>query len=92
MVAVRISEQADRSLFDTLRYVYQDNPVAAVDLIVDLQERIVQTLGTFPEAGARWHGEQRFLAIRRFTFIYRIDAPTGEVVVLDVFGPGMDWR
>ena len=41
MVAVRISDQADRALLEALIYIYQDNPVAAVDLIADLQKRIV---------------------------------------------------
>ena len=92
MVAVRISDQADRALLDALIYIYQDNPVAAFDLIADLQKRIVQTLEVFPEAGARWRGDQRFLTIRHYTFVYRHDAVREEVLVLDVFGPGMDWR
>jgi hypothetical protein len=46
----------------------------------------------FPDAGVVWQGERRSLTIRRYTFIYRHDAAKGEVVVLDVHGPGMDWR
>ena len=92
MVAVQISDQADRALLEALVYIYQDNPVAAVDLIADLQKRIVQTLGLFPEAGTKWHGDQRLLTIRGYTFVYRHDAARGEVLVLDMFGPGMDWR
>ena len=91
-VAVQISDQADRALLDALVYIYQDRPEAAVDLIADLQKRIVQTLGTFPEAGARWQGDQRMLTIRGYTFVYRFDAVKGEVLVLDVYGPGMNWR
>ena len=36
--------------------------------------------------------ESRFLTIRRPTALYRFDATRGEVMVLDVFGPGMDWQ
>ena len=75
-----------------LRYIAQDNPAAAVDLTTDLQKRIVQTLETFPESGMKWQGDRRALTIRRYAFIYRYDAAGGEVVVMNVFGPGMDWR
>ena len=92
MVVVRISVEADRARLDALNYISQDNPAAAVNLIIDLQKRVVQTLSVFPDAGVKWDGERRLLTIRRYTFIYRHDAAKGEVVVLDVFGPGMDWR
>ena len=91
-VAVQISDQADRALLEALVYIYQDRQEAAVDLIADLQKRIVQTLGTFPEAGVKWEGDQRMLTIRGYTFVYRFDAGKAEVLVLDIFGPGMDWR
>ena len=92
MTSVRISDEADRALLEALTHIAQDNPVAAVNLIADLQERVVGTLSLFPEAGEKWHDGQRFLTIRRYAFVYRHDVATGEVVVLDVFGPGMDWR
>ena len=92
MTRVRISAKADRALIEALRFISQDNPVAAVDLIADLQERVVQTLSTFPEAGVKWQDERRALTIRRYTFLYRYDAARDEVVVMNVYGPGMDWR
>jgi plasmid stabilization system protein ParE len=92
MVIVRISERADKALLNAIGYISQDNPTAAVNLIIDLQKRVVQTLSVFPDAGVTWNGDRRLLTIRRYTFIYRHDAAKGEVVVLDLFGPGMDWR
>ena len=92
MTRVRISDEADRALLEALTYIARDNPVAAVNLIADLQEHVVGTLSLFPEAGAKWHDGQRFLMIRRYAFVYRHDVAKREVVVLDVFGPGMDWR
>ena len=92
MTRVRIAAKADRALLEALRYISQDNPGAALALIIDLQERAVQTLSTFPEAGVKWQDERRALTIRRYAFIYRYDAAKGEVVVMNVFGPGMDWR
>jgi plasmid stabilization system protein ParE len=92
MTRVLFSAKADRALMDALRHIAQDKPVAAVDLIVDLQERLVQTLSTFPEAGAKWQDDRRALTIRRDAFVYRFDAVRDEVVVMNVYGPGMDWR
>ena len=57
-----------------------------------MQRRLDLVLTKFPEAGATAVGGQRFLAIRRHSVLYRHDAGKGEVVVLDVFGPGVDWR
>ena len=92
MVPVRFSDQTDRALLETLAHIAQDDPVAAMGLIEDLQRRAVETLGTFPDAGVRWHGGRRVLAVKRYALVYHHDAAKGEVVVLDVFGPGMDWR
>ena len=92
MTSVRISDEADRALLKAMIHVGRDNPVAAFNLMADLQKRVVMTLGVFPEAGARWEDGKRFLTIRRYTFVYRFDPARDEVVVLDVFGPGMDWR
>jgi plasmid stabilization system protein ParE len=92
MTRVRISAKADRALMDALRHIAQDRPVAAVDLIIDLQERLVQTLSTFPEAGAKCQDDLRAVTIRRYVFVYRFDAVRDEVVVMNVYGPGMDWR
>jgi plasmid stabilization system protein ParE len=92
MARVAFASRARRSLFDTLTCIARDNPTAAVNLIRDLERRVVDTLGIFPDSGARWRGDRRVMTIRRYAFVYRHDAAKGEVVVLDVFGPGMDWR
>lgn len=88
MILVRFSDQADTALLDILTYIAEDDPVAAIGLIEDLQQRVVSTLGQFPEAGAKWNEGLRVLTIRRYTFIYRHDAARSEVVVLDVFFTG----
>ena len=92
MVAVRFSDQVDGSLLDILEYISHDNPVAAFDLIEDLQRRIVDVLSQFPDSGAKALDGRRSLTIRRYTVVYRHYPLVGEVWVLDVFGPGMDWR
>ena len=92
MATVIFSLRARRSLFDTLGHIAERNPSAAVNLIMDIQKRAVETLGNFPDAGVRWHGGRRVLTVKRYALVYHHDAAKGEVVVLDVFGPGMDWR
>lgn len=92
MTKVRTSAKADRALLEALTYIARDNPSAAVNLIADLQKRVVQTLGTSPEAGVKSHDDRRALSIRRYVFACRYDAERDEVVVMNVFGPGMDWR
>ena len=64
----------------------------ALRLVDELQRRLDLVLTEFPEAGAVAAGGQRFLAIRRHSVLYRHDAVRDEVLVLDVFGPGVNWR
>lgn len=92
MVAVRFSTQVDGSLLETLGYIARDNPLAAFDLIEDLYRRIADTLGQFPDSGTQLRDGRRFLTIRHYTFVYRHYPAKGEVWVMEVFGPGMDWR
>lgn len=92
MTVVVFSLRARRSLFDTIGHIAEHNPKAAINLILDIQKRAVETLGTFPDAGVRWGSGRRVLTIKRYALIYSHDSAKGEVVVLDVFGPGMDWQ
>lgn len=73
MIPIRFADQTDRALFETLTHIAQDDPVAAMGLIEDLQRRVIQTLGQFPDAGMRTAGGQRFLTIRGYAFLYRND-------------------
>ena len=92
MAKVVFSNRARRSLVDILDYISQDNPQASLNLIQDLEKRVVETLRTFPEAGAKWQSGRRFLVVRRYSVVYRHNAVKDEAVVLAVFSPGMDWR
>ena len=92
MAKVVFTDAARRSLTEVLTYIAQDNPQAALDLIDDLQTRIVGTLSLFPDAGAILAGPRRVMTVRRYAVVYRYDRARDEAVVLDVFGPGMDWR
>ena len=61
-------------------------------LIDDLHQRTTAMLTQFPDAGARYHGDMRFVTARKYSLIYRHDAAARVVFVLDVVGPGRDWQ
>jgi plasmid stabilization system protein ParE len=86
------SDRAKAALWEILLFIGERDPNAALRLLDDLERRLDEVLTQFPEAGPRTAGGERVLAIRRYPFVYRHDAAKGEVVVLEVFGPGMDWR
>lgn len=79
-------------MLNILTHIAEVNPESAFQLVDDLQHRLSGVLSLFPEAGAADGGSRRFLTIRRHSAVYRFDAAQDEVIVLDVFGPGMDWR
>ena len=89
---VIFTSKARRALISIAVYIAQDDEAAAYRLVTELEKRVNEMLSLFPDAGARTQAGQRQFAVQRFTFIYRHDAAKGEVVVLDVFGPGVDWR
>ena len=93
-MAVRIvySETARRSLREITLFIAGRDAVAALRLVDEIAGRLETVLGLFPEAVVRLDDEIRFLIVRRYSVVYRFEAAKGEVVVLDVFGPGMDWR
>ena len=90
--AVVFTVRAERKLMKIIGFIAQDDPVAAFRVVEDLRKRVNETLTVFPDAGSMTPGGQRQFAVRRYTFIYRHDAAKREVVVLNVFGPGEDWR
>ena len=92
MAKVVFTATAQRALKAILAHIAADRPKAALALIDDLQTRTTATLTQFPDAGARYRGEMRFVTVRKYSLIYRHDAVAGVVFVLDVVGPGRDWR
>ena len=80
------------ALIHIAELIAQDNEEAAFRLVADLEKRVRDTLSLFPEAGAKAQAGRRFLTIRRYTTVYRYDAATNTVFVVDIHGPGMDWR
>jgi len=91
-VTIVYSELARRSLLEIGLYIAERNPEAALRLVDEIQQRLDNVLTVFPEAGPRAGGESRFLTVRGHSALYRFDAVKDEVLVMNVFGPGMDWR
>ena len=86
------SDRAKLALREILLFIGERDPDAALRLIDELDRRLEQVLTQFPDAGAAIEDGRRSITIRRHAFVYRHDSGSGEVVVLGVFGPGMDWR
>ena len=89
---VIFTTKARQALLDIAGHIALDNEAAAFRLVADLEKRVADTLSLFPEAGPKTEGGQRVLTVRQHSVVYRFDAVKGEVLVLDIFGPGMDWR
>jgi plasmid stabilization system protein ParE len=86
------SLRARQSLREIVLFVAEHRPEAALRLVDDVERRLEKVLGVFPEAGARMDDGTRFVVVRNHSVLYRFDPSKDEVVVVDVFGPGMDWR
>ena len=91
-IKVDYTIEAERTLFDILEFIAQGDESAGLRFVAELERRVTGVLGLFPEAGAKTEAGQRVLTIRGYSVVYRFDAGAGVVLVLDIFGPGMDWR
>jgi len=89
---VVFADSARRALIEILDFIALDKPQAALDFIDEVEGRVVGMLAQFPEAGARYQDDKRFVTVRGYSVVYRHDAAAGVVQVLDVFGAGRNWR
>ena len=91
-IRIVYSDRARRSLLEIALHVTELNPDAALRVVDEIHRRLNDVLTVFPEAGPRVERENKFLTVRRHSVLYRFDPVKSEFVVLDLFGPGMDWR
>ncbi len=82
-------DAAFRALID---YVELDEIPAVLDFLERIQERLVNTLSTFPEGGNRFQGNVRMKVVEKYTFLYEYHEGSNEVHILDMKGPGQNWR
>jgi len=63
-----------------------------LDFLERIQNRLVETLSTFPEAGPIFQGEVLMFPLEGYVRLCEHHPAKGEVHVLDVIGPGQNWR
>ncbi|TVP83135.1 hypothetical protein [Thioalkalivibrio sp.] len=84
--------EVDASIVLVIDFVAVDEIPDVLHFLHLLQTRLVETLATFPECGARFQGDVRMFSVAGHTFLYEYHASTNEVHVLDMIAPGQDWR
>ena len=89
---VFLGPEVDAAILALIDYVELDEIPAVLNFLGRIQERLVNTLSTFPEGGSRFRGNVRMKVVEKHAFLYEYYAETNEVHVLDMKGPGLDWR
>ena len=84
--------EVDAAILALIDYVELAEIPAVLDFLERIQERLVNTLSTFPEGGNRFQGNVRMKVVEKYTFLYEYHADSNEVHILDMKGPGQSWR
>ena len=87
-----LGPEVDAAILALIDFVELDEIPAVLDFLERIQERLVNTLSTFPEGGSRFQGNVRMKVVEKYTFLYEYHQDTNEVHVLDMKGPGLNWR
>lgn len=91
-VTVLFAPRVDAALVEFIDHVDVDSIPTVLDFLEQIQTRLVETLSTFPEAGAVFQGEVRMFPVKGYVFLYEHHVAVQEVHVLDVIAPGRNWR
>lgn len=91
-VTVLFAPAVDAALIELIDHVDVDRIPTVLDFLEQIQGRLVQTLGTFPEAGQIFQGEVRMFPVEGYVFLYEHQPSKNEVHVLDMIAPGRNWR
>ena len=91
-VTVLFAPRVDAALVEFIDHVDVDSIPTVLDFLERIQTRLVETLSTFPEAGALFQGEVRMFPVDGYVFLYEHHAAMQEVHVLDLIAPGRNWR
>jgi hypothetical protein len=92
LIIVLFAPAVDAALVELIDHVDVDSIASVLDFLDRIQSRLVQTLSTFPEAGAIFQGEVRMFPVDGYVFLYENHPSKGEVHVLDMIAPGRNWR
>ena len=80
---VRFSEPAQADLFDILTYIAQDNTVAALEVVDEIERWCLTTLAENPKIGTKFESsafDLRIFPKRSYNIFYRITDEHIEVV------------
>lgn len=91
-ITVLFAPAVDAALVELIDHVDVDRIPTVLDFLERIQNRLVETLSTFPEAGPVFQGEVRMFPVEGYVFLYEHHPAKGEAHVLDMIGPGRNWR
>ncbi len=89
---VIFAPSVDEAILRFIDYVHPSDIPTVLDFIEELQARLVNTVADYPGIGTRFQGNVRFFVIKNYVFLYEYDEDQNEVHVLDMIGPGQNWR
>ncbi len=84
------SEPAKKDLLNIIDYISEDNPIAAINLVEDI-DRKVNHLIDFPESGrkGRVNGTRELVALSNYIVVYRINS--NAIHVLRLLHAAQQW-
>lgn len=91
-ITVIFGPSVDAAITHLIDYVDPSDIPTVITFLERIQRRLVQTLSTLPEGGARFQGNTRMMVVENYAFLYEYHAGAGEVHVLEMFAPGQNWR
>ncbi len=91
-ITVFVTLEVDEAILSHIDYVDIDAISAVLNSIENAKNRFIDTISTFPEAGAKFTANAQFLAFDGYVFVYDFDRENNQVNVLDIFFPGQNWR
>ena len=91
-VTVIFAPGVDAALVEIIDHVDLESIPTVLNFLERIQTRLVETLSTFPDAGAVFQGKVRMLPVDGYVFLYEHHAAAREVHILDLIAPGRNWR
>lgn len=87
-----LAPEVDAAIVRLIDHVHPSEIPDVLNFLEGIHQRMVQSLSTFPEGGARFQGRVRFLSLEGYTYLFEYHEDANEVHVLDLMMPGQDWR
>lgn len=87
-----LSPEVDAAILRLVDYVDPSEIPDVLNFLEGIHQRMARVLSDFPESGASFQGQVRFLSLEGYTYLYEFHEDTNEVHVLDLMMPGQNWR